>query len=249
MTIKTVLRSDDDGLTTLTLNRPEKLNSLNTQMFEELSAYIDDVSHSTDTIGCVVLRGGGRCFSAGHDLGDIGKGESGAHLHLQATVIERLANLPQPVITAVHGHCYTGGLELALAGNIILASSNARFADTHAKWGLTPIWGLSQRLPRRVGLAKAYEMMFTCKTLTGAEAETIGLANVCYPEAFFDEGVNQFARSVLENSWFSNAANKRLLIATDGLALKDGLAHETFRNEGTAPEMRDRLSAFATRKG
>ena len=245
---KTILRSDRNGLVTLTLNRPEKLNSLNTAMFEELLAHIDEIAKDTRAVGCVVVRGGGRCFSAGHDLGDIGKGESGSHLHLQATVIERLANLPQPVITAVHSHCYTGGLELALAGNIILASANARFADTHAKWGLTPIWGMSQRLPRRVGLSKAYEMMFTCKTLSGVEAEAIGLANLCFEDSEFDQQVEAFTASVLENSWFSNAANKRLLIDTDGLSLRDGLAHETFRNEGAAPDMRDRLARFAARK-
>lgn len=233
---------------TLTLNRPEKLNSLNTSMFAELATHIDAICASLENIGCVIVRGSGPCFSAGHDLGDISEEETGSRLNFQASVIERLANLPLPVIAAVHGHCYTGALELALAGNIILASANARFADTHAKWGMTPIWGMSQRLPRRVGLAKAYEMMFTCKTLTGAEAEAIGLANLCYEDAEFEARVEQFARSVLENSWFSNAANKRLLIETDGLSLTAGLAHESYRNQGVAPDMQERLARFANRK-
>ena len=124
-----IIRSDKDGLATLTLNRPDKLHALNTRMFQLLGEHVADIARSTDTIGCVVVRGAGRCFSAGHDLGAIGEGESGAQLNLQATVIEQLANLPQPVISAVHGHCYTGALELALAGDIILASANARFAD------------------------------------------------------------------------------------------------------------------------
>ena len=139
-------------------------------------------------------------------------------------MVERLANLPQPVISAVHGHCYTGALELALAGDIVLAAEAARFADTHAKWGLTPIWGMSQRLPRRIGGPKARELMFTCRTVTGAEAADMGLANACFPDQDFDDAVERFAREVLDNSWFSNFANKRLLIETDGLPLSAGLS-------------------------
>ena len=168
------------GWATLTLNRPDKLNSLNTAMFEALSAHVDAIALETGSVGCIVVRGAGRAFSAGHDLGSIGD-ESGGELNFQSSVVERLANLPQPVISAVHGHCYTGALELALAGDIVLAAEAARFSDTHAKWGLTPIWGMSQRLPRRIGGPKARELMLTCRTVTGAEAADMGLANACFP--------------------------------------------------------------------
>lgn len=244
-----IARHDKDGLATLTLNRPDKLNALNTRVFELLGEHVADIAASSETIGCVVVRGAGRCFSAGHDLGAIGEGESGAQLHLQATVIERLANLPQPVISAVHGHCYTGALELALAGDIILASANARFADTHGRWGLTPIWGMSQRLPRRVGAYKAREMMFTCRTVKAEEALAIGLANAYFPDDEFDAAVQGLSEAILANSWFSARANKRLLVDTDGLPLAAGLAHETYRNEGLAPDANERIAAFAARKG
>ncbi len=249
MSKKTVLRSDQDGLTTLTLNRPDKLNSLDMQVFEDLVDHIGDIEEATDTVGCVVLRGAGRCFSAGHDLDAISEGESSEELQFQASVIEALANLPQPVICAVHSHCYTGALELALGGDIILASANARFGDTHAKWGLTPLWGMSQRLPRRVGVAKAREMMFTCRTYSGAEAVAMGLANACFDDAEFEQKVEEFAREILVNSWFSNAANKRLLSDTDGMSLAAGLAHEFFRNEGQAPDVEARIARFSKRKG
>ncbi len=243
-----IIRSDSNGLATLTLNRPDKLNALNTRMFELLGEHVADIAKSVDTVGCVIVRGAGRCFSAGHDLGAIGEGESGAQLNLQATVIEQLANLPQPVISAVHSHCYTGALELALAGDIILASANARFADTHGRWGLTPIWGMSQRLPRRIGTYKARELMFTCRNVDAQEALSIGLANVCFADADFDNEVQKFADTILANSWFSARANKRLLVETDGLPLKAGLAHETYRNEGHAPDVDARIAAFAARK-
>lgn len=248
MTDHLVLRTDRDGLTTLTLNRPEKLNALNTALFAELGQYVDQIAKEVDVVGCVVVRGAGRAFSAGHDLGNIGAGESSEEHNLQAGVIERLADLPQPVISAVHGPCFTGALELALAGDIILASASAKFGDTHARWGLTPIWGMSQRLPRRIGGAKAREMMFTCRTIDGREAVAVGLANACYTDAAFDESVEAFARSILYNSWFSTRANKRLLVETDGVPLRQGLAHEVYRNSGNAPDSSSRIAAFSTRK-
>src|SRR5688572_7194797 len=143
-----VLRKDEDGVATLTLNRPDKLNALNVELFEELNGHVKDIQAGKG-VAVVVLRGAGKCFSAGHDLGDIASGEKLPEPHFQSKVIERLADLPLPVISAVHGHCYTGALELALCADIIFASANAKFADTHARWALTPVWGLSQRLPRR----------------------------------------------------------------------------------------------------
>jgi enoyl-CoA hydratase len=248
MDTEQIIYGEREGLATLILNKPEKLNALDTAVFEQLRAHIERIESSTETIGCVVLRGNGRSFSAGHDLSILSTGESLAETALQAKVIERLANLPQPVISAVHGHCYTGGLELALAGDIILASTNARFADTHAKWALTPLWGLSQRLPRRVGVAKAREMMFTCRTYTGAEAAQMGLADACFPDEAFDREVAAFAGAILANSWFSLRENKRLLIETDGMALSAGLAHEVFRTRGFGPDMQSRIAEFMERK-
>jgi enoyl-CoA hydratase/carnithine racemase len=162
-------------------------------------------------------------------------------------VIERLANLPLPVISAVHGHCYTGALELALVGDIILAAESAKFGDTHAKWALTPVWGLSQRLPRRVGTYKAREMMFTCRTYSGRQAEAMGLANACVADGDFDIALEALTKEILVNSSFSHAANKRLLTDTDGLPIEAGLAHEVYHGEGRGPDMEQRIAAF-TRK-
>jgi enoyl-CoA hydratase/carnithine racemase len=243
-----ILRKDDNGLCTLVLNRPEKLNALTVRLFMELRAHVDDLKQKLDTIGCVALKGNGRCFSAGHDLKDIVSGEHPPHENFQSETIASLANLPQPVITAVHGHCYTGALELALAGDIIIAAKSARFADTHGKFALTPIWGLSQRLPRRVGVAKAKEMMFASRTYTGEEAVAMGLANMCVPDESFEAEVESLARSILANSWFSNRANKRLLEKTDGLPIGDGLRYEIEHNEGRGPDMLERINAFGKKK-
>lgn len=242
-----VVREDADGLATLTLNRPEKLNALNVELFGALDNHVAQLAHEEKTVGAVILRGAGRCFSAGHDLADIAAGEKLPRPNFQAGIIERLANLPQVVISAVHGHCYTGALELALAGDIVFAAESAKFADTHAKWALTPVWGLSQRLPRRVGTYKAREMMFTCATYSGAQAAEMGLANVCVADAVFDAELEAFARAILANSWFSHRANKRLLIETDGLPQDAGLAHEVFRGAGRGADMEERIGRFGKR--
>jgi enoyl-CoA hydratase len=243
-----VLREDRGTTAHLILNRPDKLNSLNVPVFEALDAQVRSLAQDKDGIAVVVLRGAGRCFSAGHDLGDIATGEKLPAPNYQAKVIERLATLPLPIITAVHGHCYTGALELALAGDLILAAESARFADTHAKWALTPVWGLSQRLPRRIGTTKAREMMFTCRTYSGREAAAMGLANSCVADEEFLPAIDALAAEIAANSSFSHAANKRLLDATDGLPLSEGLAHEAYRGEGRGPDMADRIAAFAARK-
>jgi enoyl-CoA hydratase len=243
-----VIREDRDGATTLTLNRPDKLNALNVDLFRALDAQVERLERETESTGLVIVRGAGRCFSAGHDLGDIAAGERLPRPNFQAGIIERLANLPQPVIAAVHGHCYTGALELALAGDIIFPSANAKFADTHARWALTPVWGLSQRLPRRVGTYKAREMMFTCQTYSGAQAEAMGLANMCVADEVFDAELAVLAKTILANSWFSHRANKRLLVETDGLPLDAGLAHEVFRGAGRGPDMEARIASFGKAK-
>lgn len=238
-----VLREDRDGAVTLTLNRPDKLNALNVELFKALDDHVAAIE-TDPSVRLVILRGAGKCFSAGHDLGDIAAGEKLPRPNFQASVIERLADLPLPVITAVHGHCYTGALELALAGDIIFASEAAKFGDTHAKWALTPVWGLSQRLPRRVGTYKAREMMFTCRTYGGREAQAIGLANICVANEDYETGLVALADSILANSSFSHAANKKLLMDTDGLPQSVGLAHEVFRGEGRGPDMEERIAAF-----
>jgi enoyl-CoA hydratase/carnithine racemase len=147
-------------------------------------------------------------------------------------------------VSVVHGHCYTGALELALAGDIILAAEGAKFADTHARWALTPVWGLSQRLPRRVGTYKAREMMFTCRTYSGPEALAMGLANLCVADVELDAALDELTGQILANSSFSHAANKRLLTATDGMSQAAGLAHEIYRGEGREPDMARRIAAF-----
>ena len=242
-----VERHDRDGWTQLTLNRPEKLNALTVAMFTELRAHVEALK-TDSSVGCVVLRGAGRCFSAGHDLADIGAGEHVPSRGWHTETLLMMERLPQPVIAAVHGHCYTGALEVALACDFIVAASDARFADTHAKWALAPIWGMSQRLPRRVGIATAKRLSFTAETIVAEEALRIGLAEAVFPVEEFDAGVESLVASIIANSPFSHAANKRLMHSTDGMSQVAGLQWEILENEGVGPDAADRIAAFTGKK-
>lgn len=231
-----VLREDVDGVCTLTLNRPDKLNAVTPALFTDLRAHLDAIAADGEALGVIVLRGAGKSFCAGHDLAEVGAMDLGWLRH-ESRTLEMFAQLPQIVIAAVHGHCITGGLELALAADWIVAAESARFADTHGKFGLVPMWGMSQRLPRRVGTARALELMVTCRRIDGREAERIGLANCCVADDQFDASVNALARAILANSRHSNSANKRLVHDTDGMSVMQGMAHEQFRSPGSQKRM------------
>lgn len=241
-----ILRSDNDGIATLTLNRPDKRNAINRELFRALRAQILALQDEAD-IGLVVLRGSGGHFCAGHDLSEKPHADALGWLRRELQTLELLTRLRQPVIAAVEGTCFTGGLEMALSADFIVCDESARFADTHGKWGLVPGWGMSQRLPRRVGQAKALEMMLTCQPYAGAEAAAMGLANLCVAPGELDAAVARLAATILANSWHSNAENKRLIYNTDGMRLADGLDHELMRNAGFDRDAAARRKGFTER--
>lgn len=242
-----VLREDKGGVAWLTLNRPDRLNALSVELFGELEAHITAIAADT-SVNVVVIKGAGRAFSAGNDLGGIATGKQPPRANYQSSIVEALATLPQPVIAGVHGHCYTGALELALAADIILASKSARFGDTHARFSMAPIWGMSQRLPRRVGTYKAREMMFTCRTYDGEAAAQIGLANMVVADEDYETALANLANEIAALSPHSHRANKRLLMETDGMPIAAGIAHEVYRGAGRGPDMEERIAAFQNRK-
>jgi len=244
-----VRRENNGGVATLTLNRPEKLNALSKDMFEELDVHVDAIARERKKVGLVVLRGSGGHFSAGYDMSEVLEHvKAHAKPHFHSEVIQKVANLPQPVISAVQGHCSTGAMELALAADLIVAADSAQFSDVYARWGLTPVWGLSLRLPHRIGTAKASEMMLTCRTYSGRQAEAMHLANFCFPDARFDQELAALCSDVLGNSWYANQVNKRALIEIDGLSLHDAHALEMFKNEGLAPDASQRVAKFLARR-
>ena len=244
-----ILREDKHGLAILTLNRPDKLNALSKDVFEALDEHVEAIARETKAIGLVVLRGAQGNFSAGYEMSEVLEYvKAHAKPHYHSEVIDKLANLPQPVISAVQGHCSTGALELALAADLIVASESARFSDVYARWGLTPIWGLTLRLPHRIGTAKASEMLLTGRSYSGREAHAMHLANFCFADDQFETELSALCSDILANSWFANQVTKRALIETDGLTLRDAYALDLFKNEGLAPDAAQRVAKFFNRR-
>ena len=234
-----VLFGRDGAIVTLTLNRADKRNALNLALWGELAGHLDKIEAAGEAIAVVVLRAAGPVFCAGNDLKE--RGAQPPARFYQAKLVSRLADLPQAVIVAVQGGCFTGGLELALAGDIIVASESASFADTHGKFALVPAWGMSQRLPRRVGQWKAREMSLTGLPVTGEEAARIGLANHCVPDANLDAKVSELASAIAAQSRHSVFACKRLYREQADLPLAAGLAHEVFNGAGVGPDFAERV--------
>ncbi len=242
-----VLRSDNEGVTTLTLNRPETLNALSPALFVELRGHLEAIAAAPDAIACVVLRGAGRSFSAGNDIKAIQGGDRAPSAHFQAETLEFIESMPQPVIASVQGHCYTGALELALACDLLICGESARFADTHGKWAMTPTWGMSQRLPRRIGPLRAKAMMFTGTPIGGAEAVAIGLVNRCVPDGELEAATNELAARIAANSWHTLRGDKRLVNEGQRYTLGEGLAYERRTSPGAGPDMAERLKAFGSK--
>ncbi|MGE0335968.1 MAG: enoyl-CoA hydratase [Gammaproteobacteria bacterium] len=166
-----------DAVVTVALNRPESLNALSRELRQRLvdlfRTLAEDVSARV-----VILTGAGRAFCAGVDLKELGAGGARPEVRDPAhDPTAAIAAFKGPVIGAVNGAAVTGGLELALACDFLIASPAARFADTHARVGLYPGWGLSQRLPRLIGITRAKEMSFTGNFVDAATAERWGLVN------------------------------------------------------------------------
>jgi enoyl-CoA hydratase len=168
------------GYAVLMLNRPEKLNALSTELRAELVAAIEELRRDP-AVRVLVLTGAGRAFCAGLDLDELSKAESNSARAFELDAVAALLKFEGPVIGAINGVAATGGFEIAMACDILIASTDAQFADTHAKVGLLPGWGLSVRLPRRIGLHRAKEMAFTARFVSAAEAGAWGLVNRVVP--------------------------------------------------------------------
>lgn len=242
MTDELVIRTDThQGLTTLTLNRPDKLNALTPASFVALRAHLDAIATDA-SVGCVVLQGAGRSFCAGHDLGSISTGERAPSKHFESETVDALEALPQPTIARIHGHCFTGGLELALGCDILVAAESTRLGDTHGQWGLAPVWGMSVRLPERVGRSTAKELMYTSRRLTGAEAAAIRLVDHCVPDDELDSTVAALVAEILANSWGTNRIDKALIAAAADRTRTDALLHERTLPFGLPADMQERMS-------
>ena len=157
-----VLTETQAGVTTVTLNRPDDLNALSIALRARLAEVFTGLKDD-DATKVIILTGNGRAFTAGLDLKELGQqgmntsGSQPDGVDLQAAI----RTVGKPVIGAINGFAITGGFELALACDILIAAENAKFADTHVRMGVVPGWGLSQRLSRLIGVSRAKQLSFT----------------------------------------------------------------------------------------
>jgi enoyl-CoA hydratase len=238
----------DGPVATVVLDRPDALNAITPTMLGELGAVLGALAVDPE-VRVVVLTGAGRAFSAGVDLKALGErslagGKVGDILDLPARrVTALLAEMPKATIAKVNGFCFTGALELVLACDLVVCADEAKLADTHAKWGLRPTWGMSVRLPAAVGAARARELSLTARTFTGVDAAAWGLAVRSVPGAELDATVSALAAEIAANSPAAVAAAKELQREVAGRTLTEGLALEAAR-EFVIQDTEDRLAGF-----
>jgi enoyl-CoA hydratase len=212
-----------DRIRTLTLNRPAVRNALSTELRDKLFPALRDADEDDD-VDVVILTGADPAFCAGIDLKEIGPGLKGAGGIPDLS--PAWPPMTKPVIGAINGVAVTGGFELALCCDILIASENARFADTHARVGLLPSWGMSVRLPQAVGRGLAYRMSLTGDYLDAYDALRVGLVT----EVVLHDDLLDTAKTVAASIVDNNPAAVRALLASYH-RIDDEQTHASFRIE------------------
>ena len=204
----------EEGIATITFNRPKALNALNSALLEEFSKALDDIA-ADDNIRVLVLTGAGdKSFVAGADISELATYNSLTAKNFAQKghgIIAKLQQLPIAVIAAVNGFALGGGTEIAIACDFIYASENAKFGQPEINLGLIPGFGGTQRLPRLIGANLAKELIFTGKMISAAEAEKIGLANKVVPQDQLMEEVLKTAREIASKGKVSLRAAKQAI--------------------------------------
>ena len=224
-----VLVEKDRGVTTVTFNRPEALNALSRALRNRMTEVFNRLSDDPET-EVIILTGAGRAFTVGLDLKELG-GETAVEESISdGDLSEAMKACHQPIIGAINGFAITGGFEIALMCDFLIASTAAKFADTHARVGVVPGWGLSQRLPRLIGINRAKELSLTGNYLDAQTAANWGLVNrVVSPEKLLDT-CRDLARDIVTTDPATRHEIKRIMDEGWLTTLGDGLDVELAAN-------------------
>ena len=241
MAYQTINLQKKNGVARITLDRPQAMNAINMDVVTELRDALSDIK-SDAAVRVVVITGAGKAFCAGADL-KAGPEGVGKIVSQGKKTYRAIEDLDRPVIAAVNGYCITGGLELAMSCDMIIASENAIFWDTHGRVGAVPGWGGSQRLPRIVGIMKAKEMFFASEPITAREAERLGLVNHVVPHDQLESAVQEMADKIIANSGAAVAWMKSLVNEGSKVTLEAALRLEPDLEIAT-PDATDRMKAF-----
>lgn len=225
-----VIVEREGAVAVVTLNRPEAMNALNIAMRAALAQAMADLD-ADDTVNAVILTGAGqKAFTAGLDLKELGA-QAGAlsaanATEPQANPVKAIEACRKPVIGAINGVAITGGFEVALACDILIASANARFADTHARVGIMPGWGLSQKLSRLIGIHRAKELSLSGNFLDAETAAAWGLVNRVVPADELLPAAMKLAQDIANAPAETVQAYKRLIDQGFAQTFGDGMAAE-----------------------
>ena len=226
MPYETILFEKRGALADITLNRPERLNALNLQLAQDLNQAISDIE-ADEEVRVVILHGAGRAFCAGADIKAMGEGESSTALGRAISAFHtRLEGLSMVTIAAVHGYATGGGCELALACDLRLAASSARFGLPEVKLGLLPGAGGTQRLTRIVGVGRAKMAMYTGDPVDAETALQWGLVNQVAPDDELLEQAGALAQTLLERPPLAVRLIKSCIDVGSQMDLRSGLEYE-----------------------
>lgn len=245
-----------DGVATITLNRPEKLNAFTSDMLDEWLVRLEQCRVDPD-VRVIVITGTGRAFTTGGDIDGFSASASQTPADIKGRLINGIQRLPlkmaeidKPIIAALNGFATGGGLDIALACDIRFAAESARFAETYAKMGLIPGAGGAYLLPRVVGVAKALELFWGCEWVDAREAERIGLVNKVFVDEQLMEGTYAFARKVASGAPLAVQTIKRVMRM--GLNQDLGTALDTVATHMTivrsSEDHKEALAAFKEKR-
>ena len=220
---KTIEVERGQGLALIALNRPDSMNSIIPQMLREFEVAMAHLAEDPN-IEVVILTGRGRNFCAGLDVGMLKAEGAGAVAGYNPS--QTIADWPGPVIAAVHGAVATGGFEITVACDIIIAAESARFVDTHSRVGLLPGWGLSARLHRAIGVYRAKELEMTGRPLHAREASDWGLVNRVVPDRELLDSARAMAHMILAGAPGMAKPTKELIDGNSMRTLEGALAFE-----------------------
>jgi short chain enoyl-CoA hydratase (EC 4.2.1.17) len=222
---KPVLFEVENGIALIYLNRPERRNAINQDLLKHLYNYIDEVA-GNDDIKVAIITGKGRSFCSGLDLAALRTDNLFDARGDGKDFPDVIGACRKPIIGAINGHAITGGFEIALNCDFLIASEQASFADTHAKVGIHPGWGMTQLLQQAVGQRKARQMSFTCQFISARKALQYGLVNEVVPHEELVPRAKQIAVDICAVKQDMLVVVKDLIGYKNNASLDKALAHE-----------------------
>ncbi|MBI3268423.1 MAG: enoyl-CoA hydratase/isomerase family protein [Planctomycetes bacterium] len=253
MDFQYLLVTEKEGVATVTVNRPDKLNALNAGTVAELAAAFADLKVRATVKAVIVTGAGEKAFVAGADIAELSQ-ESPLSARLTAArgqaIFAGIESLGKPVIAAINGYALGGGLELALACTLRVAADSAKLGLPEVGLGIIPGYGGTQRLARLVGKGRALELILTGERIDAAKAQAMGLVNRIFPQAELPAGAEALARQILANGPIALRLAMEAVNRGSDLTLAEGLNLEAnlFGLCATTDDMREGMTAFLEKR-